>query len=167
MQTTTSRPSVPGPPTDTPKRGIAVAAILMALAIVAAGIWTFGIRDSTNTPDPVAVTGSEVCTQTSALGGVLWYECQETTSDERVSGTAVVSVQLEHEPPTPMHGTFELTNEGGTWRGDWVGEITADSNHIMDAVLVGTGDYDGLQYRVRWEGVSEPLAISGTIEPIP
>jgi hypothetical protein len=66
-----------------------------------------------------------------------------------------------------MDGTFELTNDGGTWHGDWAGEITSDSNHVMDAVLVGTDDYEGLQYRVHWEGVTEPLTITGTIEPIP
>lgn len=116
---------------------------------------------------PVAVTGSEVCTQTTNEGDVEWYECQDTTSDERVSGVGVMSVRLEHEPPTPMAGTFVLTNDGGTWEGDWAGEIASDSNHIAEAVLIGTEDYAGLQYRVRWEGVTEPLTITGAIEPIP
>jgi hypothetical protein len=117
--------------------------------------------------ESVAVTGTEVCTQTADEGDVLWYDCQDTTSDERVSGDGVMSVRLEREPPTPMAGTFALTNDGGTWKGDWAGEITSDSNHIAEAVLIGSGDYLGLQYRVRWEGVTEPLTITGTIEPVP
>ena len=43
-----------------------------------------------------------------------------------------------------MDGTFALTNNGGSWEGDWAGEITSDSNHIMEAVLIGTGGYEGL-----------------------
>ncbi len=117
--------------------------------------------------EPVAVTGTEVCTPTGDEGDVQWYECQDTTSDERVSGALVVSVHLEHDPPTPMDGTIALTNDGGSWEGDWVGEITSGSNHIMEAVLIGTGGYEGLQYRVRWEGVTEPLTIIGIIEPAP
>lgn len=116
--------------------------------------------------EPVAVTGTEVCTQTADEGDVLWYECHDSTSDERVSGTLVVSVRQEQEPPTPMDGTVALTNDGGSWQGDWAGEITSGSNHIMEGVLIGSGDYEGLQYRVRWEGVTEPLAITGTIEPM-
>ena len=116
---------------------------------------------------PVTVTGTEECVPTSEEDGVEWYECQETTSDERTSGTAMVSVRMEQAPPTPMEGTFALTNDNGAWDGDWIGEITPEGNHIMEAVLIGSGDYEGLQYRVRWEGVSEPLTITGTIEPVP
>ena len=137
-----------------------VIVLVLALFLV---VVSCGDADS----EPVTVTVTEVCTQTSEEDGVLWYECQETTSDERTSGTAVVSVRLDQEPPTPMDGTLALTNDNGAWEGDWVGEITPDSNHIMEAVLIGRGDYEGLQFRVRWEGVTEPLTITGTIEPIP
>ena len=85
--------------------------------------------------------------------------------DRFPSGPA--SVRLEQEPPTPMDGTIASTNDDGTWEGNWVGQITSDSNHIMEGVLIGSGNYEGLQYRVRWEGVTEPLTITGTIEPIP
>ena len=60
--------------------------------------------------EPVAVNGTEVCTQTADEGDVLWYDCQDTTSDERVAGTLVVSVRMEHNPPTPMNGTIALMN---------------------------------------------------------
>ena len=70
---------------------------------------------------------------------------------------------LEQTPPTPMSGTLELVNDGGTWVGDWTGEITASKNHIIDAVLVGTGEYEGLEYEVHWEGVGDPWTVVGTI----
>ncbi len=62
-----------------------------------------------------------------------------------------------------MSGAVERFNEGGTWIGDWTGEITSTRNHIIDAVLVGTGEYEGLEYGVQWEGVEFPWTITGTI----
>ena len=112
---------------------------------------------------PVEVTGSEVCTQIASDGLTRSYECVDQTSDPRVSRTANVTGLLEHTPPTPMSGTIELVNEGGTWIGDWSGEITSARNHIFDAVLVGTGEYEGLEYEVRWEGMDYPWTITGTI----
>lgn len=109
--------------------------------------------------DPVHVSGSEVSRRLSADGLTESYECTADASDERVSGTAIATVVLEHEPPTKMSGTYELTNEGGSW----VGEITPDGNHIMEGVLEGTGDYEGLEYELRWEAVEEPCTIAGTI----
>lgn len=116
---------------------------------------------------PVAVTGTETCEKIDANGSLeVWYTCVDSTSDARVSGTADVYVLLE-EPtlPTAMSGTFKLANDNGSWEGNWSGDLTAESNHVMSAVLVGSGDYEGLQYRVRWEGAEEPLTITGTIEP--
>lgn len=112
--------------------------------------------------DPVEVTGTEVCTEITS-GLTVSAECEDQTSDPRVSGTATVTGVLEQAPPTPMSGTYELVNEGGTWTGDWSGEITSTGNHIIDAVLVGTGEYEGLEYEVHWEGVDYPWTITGTI----
>ncbi len=118
---------------------------------------------SDSAADPVEVTGTEVCRQIASDGLSASYECEDTTSDFRVSGVATVTVVMEQEPPTPMSGSFELVNDQGTWVGDWTGEITQSQNHIFDGVLVGTGEYDGLEYDAHWEGVDYPFTITGTI----
>jgi len=114
---------------------------------------------------PVEVSGVEVRSEVSSSGDgmVASYECVDETSDARVSGTAVTTVVLEHAPPTKMSRTFALSNDGGSWVGEWTGEITADRNHIMEAVLVSAGGYEGLEYEVRWEGRSMLYTIAGTI----
>jgi hypothetical protein len=118
---------------------------------------------SDSAAEPVEVTGTEVCSQIAS--GVLSasYECEDQTSDSRVSGTAAVTVVMEQAPPTAMSGIIELVNDGGTWVGDWTGEITPSNNHIANAVLVGTGEYEGLEYDAHWEGGDYPLTITGTI----
>ena len=118
---------------------------------------------SDSAPDPVEITGTEMCRQTAADGLSASYDCDERTSDPRVSGVATATLVMEQEPPTAMSGTFELANDGGTWVGDWTGEITQSHNHIIDAVLVGTGEYEGLEYDVHWEGMDQPFSITGTI----
>ena len=120
---------------------------------------------SDSAADPVEVTGTEVCRQINVFGFTgIGYMCEDETSDPRVSGVAIATVVvMENEPPTAMSGIFELENDGGTWIGDWTGEITQSQVHILDAVLVGTGEYEGLEYEVHWEGVDYPLTITGTI----
>ena len=129
---------------------------------------------SDSAADPVEVTGTEVCSErvispgeprpfTPSDGSFAFYECEDKTSDPRVSGVGDLTVVMLNEPPTGMFGNFELVNDGGTWVGDWTGEITQSQNHIMDAVLVGTGEYEGLEYEEHWEGVDQPLTITGTI----
>ena len=118
---------------------------------------------SNGATDPVEVTGTTVCTQIASDGLKFTYNCEDQTSDPRVSGAWFATVIYKHLPPTPMSGTLELVNEGGTWIGDWTGEITSTGNHIVDAVLVGTGEYEGLEYEMHWEGVEYPWTITGTI----
>ena len=130
--------------------------LLFALLLIVAAC-------SDSAADPVEVTGSEVCRQITSDGLSASYECEDKTSDPRVSGVATVTVVLEQPAPLAMFGTFELANDQGTWVGDWTGEVTQTSNHIMDAVLVGTGECEGLEYDARWEGVDYPLTITGTI----
>ena len=135
---------------------------LLALVAVAAA----GCDDDVET---VEVVGTVTCTLVefrSELHEVL--RCEGETSDPRVSGTVEVEAFLEQRPPgTEMSGSFVLTNDGGTWRGDWTGEIDSDSFHIVDGVLLGEGDYDGLQYDTHWEGTIYPWDVTGTIEPVP
>jgi hypothetical protein len=137
-----------------------LSAVLMLAAVVA------GCGGDDLDVQPVDVTGTEVCTRMADDVLTASYECVDETSDERVSGAADVTVVLRQaSPPTDMFGTFELRNDGGSWFGDWNGVITADDHHIAEGVLKGTGDYEGLEYKVRWEGDSDPLTITGTIRP--
>lgn len=117
--------------------------------------------------ETVQVSGTETCVSFETIADLHEvYECEDETSDPRVSGSAEVEIFLEHEAPSPMWGTMVLTNTGGTWRGDWTGEVTADGNHVVEGVLIGEGDYDGLRYIARWEGYSYPWDVTGTIEPV-
>lgn len=135
---------------------------LLALVAVAAA----GCGDDVET---VEVVGTVTCTRVEFRSELdVSYRCEGETSDPRVSGTAEVAVIFEQRPPgTEMWGSFVLTNDGGTWRGDWTGEIDSESFHVVDGVLLGEGDYDGLQYDTRWEGVIYPWDVTGTIEPVP
>jgi hypothetical protein len=142
------------------KTSVLVLMTLLTLSLVACG----AAGEVESTP----VTGTETCQQLSDQSTLLTYECQDTTSDERVSGTLLLSVRLESSSfPTAMDGDVEITNDVGTWQGSWTGEITAAGNHIAEGVLRGAGGYEGLQYRARWEGVDYPWTVTGTIETVP
>jgi hypothetical protein len=51
----------------------------------------------------------------------------------------------------PMWGTFELTNEGGSWEGSWTGLRDENGFSYYHFVGHGVGGYDGLQLRMWGE----------------
>ncbi len=165
MQTITP-PAAPAPSIRRKQPHILTVLTVLALA-VAAGVWWFGLRDSGSDITPVTVEGTSTCTETSDSALRSSGVCTDTMSDPRVSGTAIATARIDTAPPTAMDGTYELTNDNGTWVGDWSGEITADGNHIIDGLYIGSGDYEGLQYRQHVEGVNFPWTITGTIEASP
>ena len=71
-----------------------------------------------------------------------------------------------------MTATVTLENDGGTWKGPSTGYDDPSGAYVpgeqySESVLVGDGDYAGLQYVVRHEfGESEgsPSEVIGTIE---
>ncbi len=69
-------------------------------------------------------------------------------SDERVSGTSTVTINYDMYPNgiADMWGATVLTNDGGTWEGEWVGSIHSDGTHTVYGTLTGTGDYSGLRH---------------------
>ena len=81
-----------------------------------------------------------------ARDGVWVYDT--VMSDERVSGTSTVTWNYDMYPTgiADMWGTMVLTNDGGTWEGEWVGSIHSDGTHTTYGPLTGTGDYAGLSY---------------------
>ena len=72
----------------------------------------------------------------------------DAMSDDRVSGTSTVTINYDMYPTgiADMWGATVLTNDGGTWEGDWVGSIHSDGTHTTYGTLTGTGDYEGLRY---------------------
>jgi hypothetical protein len=74
---------------------------------------------------------------------------EEAMSDERVSGTSTITINYDMYPSgiADMWGTVVLTNDDGTWEGEWVGSIHGDGTHTAFQTPTGTGDYEGLQYR--------------------
>ena len=69
-------------------------------------------------------------------------------SDERVSGTATITINYDLYPTglADMWGTTVIANDGGTWEGEWIGSIHGDGTHTAYETATGTGDYAGLQY---------------------
>ncbi len=69
--------------------------------------------------------------------------------------------------------TETITNDNGTWEGTWEGTSTfgegaADDEHFHDVTytLLGTGDYDGLEFVFHMEGFEHPWPLEGTISPV-
>lgn len=103
------------------------------------------------------------------------YDCDYTLSDERVSGSgpAVMRIDMSVNGDTrvgQISGTVAISNEGGTWEGTFSGATTWTPGeahvHVMDAVYLGSGDYEGLRFVMTNEGVDpSDFATTGRIEP--
>lgn len=96
-------------------------------------------------------------------------------SDERVIGSSDVVNSCEFWADgngADCSGTTTITNDGGTWTGEYSGTTSwsaedPEHHHVIDTVLVGTGDYEGLRFVYRLTGGdSFPWDFTGTIEPI-
>lgn len=99
-------------------------------------------------------------------------------SDDRLSGTAESEFRCEYsnrsnEVVADCVSNTVVTNDGGTWEEEG-GTFTITGTGIgvqgvvlQEGVRVGTGDYEGLQFAYRIEGVEHtyPWPITGTIEP--
>lgn len=105
--------------------------------------------------------------------------CPESEmSDSRLSGATESEFRCEY---SHRDGEFVaecvsnkvVRNEGGTWQEeDGTFTITdtgfpADGVVVQEGLMVGTGDYEGLQFDYRMEGIEHayPWSITGTIEP--
>ena len=117
-------------------------------------------------------TQTEVGDVVEARDGVWVYET--VMSDERVSGTSTVTFNYDMYPAglADMWGTTVLTNDGGTWEGEWVGSIHSDGTHTTYETLTGTGDYTGLRYTFfnvfeepGGESAGVDAGMAGWIEP--
>jgi hypothetical protein len=77
-----------------------------------------------------------------------WTYRIETSSDPRLAGTEQVVInvdQRQSDMSARLWGTSVLSNEGGTWVGDWTGGIASGGNvHHLHQTAKGTGGYAGL-----------------------
>ena len=158
---------------------------LPAIVVVAVGLVMAGCGGGEET---VEVTGQTSCVETESTwsGPALasdvpftsldiTYDCDYTLSDQRVSGTglAVLKVDMSLDGDTrvgQISGTVVISNEGGTWEGPVTGTTTwtlanPAHMHVMDAVYLGSGDYEGLRFVMTNEGTYSPYTTTGRIEP--
>ena len=87
---------------------------------------------------PSFATSETGCTSSSEAD--YRYECVNTAADVRFEGTKFLSGNSRWS-----EGTFKVVNDRGTWFGKWI-----DNDGIIEAIGVGTSEYQGLS--VRFEG---------------
>jgi hypothetical protein len=77
--------------------------------------------------------------------------CTDSMSDPRLSGMGrnEVSIDMRPDQSADIWGRYTLTNDGGTWEGQWAGTVDKGyTTHRVESLLVGTGLYEGLLYRL-------------------
>lgn len=96
----------------------------------------------------------------------------ELSSDDRVSGRAVINVNFDAYPDQSglpgatqvRYGRMRLQNEGGAWVGHFSGSL-ANGGFVQTYWLEGTGDYEGLSYVMTAGGNGNTWRSSGLIFP--
>jgi hypothetical protein len=96
----------------------------------------------------VTVTGTqEILSTTGGRGSLI-----SAMSDERLSGNIAITWSADAEGPSAdenndvLWGATTITNDGGTWEGQWVGFVDDQGRHHITSWHEGTGDYEGLRY---------------------
>ena len=145
--------------------------------VIGASSWTSVVM-----PAPETITGHETCVTTvegteAALDGITAYRavqltCTDTMSDPRVSGTGTneVSIDMRADESADIWGNYTLANDDGTWEGYWAGTVDEGyTTHRVETLLVGTGVYDGLLYRLSLvsDATDTGYDLSGMIVPRP
>jgi hypothetical protein len=150
-------------------------------ATLVTGTTTFSVSEGTVT---VNDDGSS-----SSRGGTVTEEL--VSDDLRVAGTAEGTWEAdrwegaESNGALVQWGTSELTNDGGSWRGDYSGVRTTETGDLLARWWQGAGEYEGLTFFMwitdgsrspwEWSGVvfagappltSEPRVEDATGEPI-
>lgn len=127
-------------------------------------MWTGDYFDSNE--DIVAVTGSG---RFGPSPGVVTGT--STMSDPRVSGDVLAGYQWLCTPneACTTWGEATLTNDGGTWDGDFVAFNGPAPGHLNNLVIWmnGTGDYEGLSYVVNFVGPMSDTIGTGQILAAP
>jgi hypothetical protein len=94
-----------------------------------------------------------------------------TMSDPRVSGDVLAGYQWLCAPneACTTWGSVTLTNEGGTWEGDFVAFNGPAPGHLENLMLWtnGTGEYEGLSYVANFVGPMSDTIATGQIVAMP
>ncbi len=96
----------------------------------------------------VTVTGTQEILRSS--GGTA--DVTSTMSDERLSGDLAITWSADAEGRSAdenndvLWGTTTISNDGGTWEGQWIGFVDDQGRHHITSWHEGTGDYVGLRF---------------------
>jgi hypothetical protein len=113
----------------------------------------------------------------STMRGTVYRGVFNDLTDDRVNGDFehVMDIDLTVDGDRTTGEirvtNMTITNDGGTWEGTGQGTTTWTTTepghfHNIDYTLVGTGDYEGLQFTYHTEGIDYPWELTGTIEPV-
>ena len=129
-------------------------------------------------PETITVTG-EYATPDEYIDGdpTIIRATDNSLSDDRVNGDYEglmdfdLFVDGDRSTGLITMPRVTITNDGGTWEGTAVGISTwttsePEHRHYIHHTLLGTGDYEGLQFTYLLEGVDYPWTVTGTIEPV-
>jgi hypothetical protein len=148
-------------------------AILLALGLIGFAALAAGCGEEAPAAGPAAGKTLIIYTQKIVTQGAYetktkvgdidqWRDAvwvfDQVASDNRLSGRweTAFSVDQRADLSADMWGTFTLTNEGGTWEGEWTGMIAkGGTTHYMLTDATGTGDYKGLEYHSQAHFVEE------------
>ncbi len=167
------------------------ATALVTLLLVGGALWAVSPDPTPSTPAMpiVEVTGETRCrvstwgtwTGDSLPGGFTTQQrgqrnlCVDETSDPRVNGSWDVALSCNYSLEGDLivgqcWGTLELEGDSGGWVGTFQAiteasvEAPDDIFHIIDTETVGWGEYAGLRYVHRIEGI-DLMTVTGRIGP--
>lgn len=101
------------------------------------------------------------------------FSCTFDATDPRLDGQVEGDVTATFEPASATaarwEGTFTLTNEGGSWRGQEEGALaiwpgSSSPYNYGQGTYTGAGGYEGLTYHYLIAGGNQGLVASGWIE---
>lgn len=152
---------------------VRVAAVVAALAVGT----TFAINtisEPRDRPAPGAVADAEWLgvsgsgqLKLDSIGRGLWGT--QEMSDERVSGSVYVTWDVQSgdgdDPDGMMWGATRITNDQGTWEGEYAGFIEPDGQRNSMGWFEGSGAYEGLTYVQHVHGHLGDHSITGLVYP--
>lgn len=152
-----------------------ILALLIMLFITGAGM-------ASARPFTTDFTGTSICEdvpgtgETTVIDGKLHINdsesvCIDEADDSRVSGEDRIVIHailnLNDNLSGPMWGSIIITNEGGSWVGNWTGERTSEGYVYIRMKARGINGYQGIQAWWDFERLSPdpaaPYSFSGYI----
>ncbi|MDJ0665036.1 MAG: hypothetical protein QNJ75_10765 [Acidimicrobiia bacterium] len=129
-------------------------------------------------PDTVVVTGQYAAPDEYIDGDPTIIRATDNgLSDDRVNGDyeglMEIEIFVDGDRSTGLitMPRVTITNDGGTWEGTATGVSTwttsePEHRHYIHHTLLGTGDYEGLQFKYLLQGIDYPWTVTGVIERV-